>query len=146
MEHQAVAHGENEPPQFKFRVVRACKTSLERQVREAVRIGVRGNVLNKKGMYNTCKLTRMVVDKDWDKKVWEESWEITSREHHVEEQDLRESGKHKRQADNLKKNKKVKLEDGWVWGEHISDKESSSKQQGVKDIRQTKLKVYSGVE
>ena len=76
---------------------------------------------------------------------------MTSREHHVVEQDLRESGKHKRQAENIKKNKKVKLEDGWVWGEHFSDKEkqrrefleSSSKQQGVKDIRQSKLKVYS---
>ena len=50
--------------QFRFRVVKRCKTALERQVREAVRIERRGNVQNKKGMFNRCKLTRMVVDKE----------------------------------------------------------------------------------
>ena len=33
------------------------------------RIDMRGNVLNRKGMYNRCKLTRLVVDLDWEKKV-----------------------------------------------------------------------------
>ena len=37
---------------------------------------MRGNVLNRKGTYNRCKLTRLVVvDLDWEKKVWEESWQ-----------------------------------------------------------------------
>ena len=54
--------------------MKSCKTSLERQ-RQAVRISMRGSVLNKKGMYNRCKLTRLVVDRDWDNKVWEESWQ-----------------------------------------------------------------------
>ena len=56
-------------------MIKKCKTSLERQVREAVRIQLKGNVLNKKGTFNRCKLTRMVVDEEWEKKVWEEAWE-----------------------------------------------------------------------
>ena len=55
LEHQAVAHrGEQANPDFHFRVVKKCQSSLERQVREAIRIQMRGNVLNKKGMYNRC--------------------------------------------------------------------------------------------
>ena len=55
-------------------MVKKCKSALERQVREAIRIHLRGNVLNKKGHYNRCKLTRLVVDRDWDEKVWKEAW------------------------------------------------------------------------
>ena len=57
-----------------FKVIKKCKSSLERQVQEAVRIQMRGNVLNKQGLYNRCKLTRLVVDEEWDKKVWKDSW------------------------------------------------------------------------
>ena len=39
-----------------------------RQVREAVRIQMRWVVLNKKGTYNRCKLTKMVVDEEWERK------------------------------------------------------------------------------
>ena len=39
-------------------------TTLE--LREAGRIEMRGNILNKKGMYNRCKLTRMVIDSEWE--------------------------------------------------------------------------------
>ena len=75
LEHQAVAHkGEEATPEFNFRVVKKCRSSLERQVREAIRIQIRGNVLNKKGMYNRCKLTRLVVDNEWEEKVRRESW------------------------------------------------------------------------
>ena len=72
LEHQAAANREEQTPQFRFKVVKRCKTALQRQVREAVRIKIRGNVLNKNGMF---KLTRMVVDTEWDQKVWEEAWE-----------------------------------------------------------------------
>ena len=61
VEHQAAAHGGEMNPEFNFRVVKQCKSSLERQVREAVRIDMRGNVLNRKGMYNRCKLTKLVL-------------------------------------------------------------------------------------
>jgi hypothetical protein len=33
---------------FSFRVVKKCKSSLDRQVREAIRIQMRGNMLNKR--------------------------------------------------------------------------------------------------
>ena len=75
VEHQAAAHGGERNPEFNFRVVKQCKISLDRQVREAVRIDMRGKVLNRKGMYNRWKLTRLLLDLDWEKKVWEESWQ-----------------------------------------------------------------------
>ena len=75
VEHQAAAHGGESNPEFNFRVVKQCKSSIERLVREAVSIDMRGNVLNRKRMYNRCKLTRLVVDLDWEKKVWEEAWQ-----------------------------------------------------------------------
>ena len=62
-------------PTFSFRVVKKCRSSLERQVREAVKIDMRGNVLNRKGIYNKCKLTRLVVDLEWERNVWEDSWQ-----------------------------------------------------------------------
>ena len=34
---------------------------------------MRGDVLNSAGVYNRCKL---VVDTDWDKKVWQDSWQV----------------------------------------------------------------------
>ena len=66
VEHQAAAHGGERNPEFNFRVVKQCKSSIERLVREAVSIDMRGNVLNRKRMYNRCKLTRLIVDLDLD--------------------------------------------------------------------------------
>ena len=76
LEHQVASHNGEGPPRFNFKVVKSCKTSLERQVREAVRIHMRGDVLNKKGMYNRCKLTRLVVDQEWENKVWKDAWTV----------------------------------------------------------------------
>ena len=66
IEHKEGVHRGEDGPEFRFKVIKKCKTSLERQVREAV---------NKRGTYNRCKLTSMVVDEEWDKKVLEEAWE-----------------------------------------------------------------------
>ena len=30
--------------------------------------------MNKKGMYNRCKLTRMVVDSEWEEQMWKAAW------------------------------------------------------------------------
>ena len=74
--HWKTSHeGEQECPPFNFRVIKSFQSSLARQISEAVRIQLRGEVLNQKGMYNRSKLTRMVVDREWDKKVWEEAWD-----------------------------------------------------------------------
>ena len=95
VEHQAEAHRGKDTPQFRFRVVKKCKSSLERQVREAVRIQMRGNVLNKKGVYNRCKLTRLVIDSEWEEQTWRESWEPTEMED-VNKECIGESSKAKR--------------------------------------------------
>ena len=47
---------------------------MERQVAKAVRIQLRGQVLNSVGVYNRSKLTRLVINKEWDNKVYEENW------------------------------------------------------------------------
>jgi hypothetical protein len=73
--HQQESHGGEQPPAFKFREVKKCKSSLESQIRKAVRIQMRGNVLNKKGLYNRCKFTRLVVDEERELKVRQESWQ-----------------------------------------------------------------------
>ena len=52
---------------------------------------MRGNVLNSAGVYNRCKLTRLVVDTEWDKKVWNDSWQNANLGDKVEES-LAEAG------------------------------------------------------
>ena len=41
---------------------------------------MRRNTLNSTGVYNRCKLTRLVVESNWDKKVWDGSWWAKDRE------------------------------------------------------------------
>ena len=48
MENQLAANRVGGEPKFKFKVVKTCRTALERQVREAVRIYLRRAVLNKR--------------------------------------------------------------------------------------------------
>ena len=74
IEHQVMAHQGKGTPTFNFKGVKKCTNSLERQVREAIRIQMIGVVLNKKVTYNRCKLTRLVVDTEWEGKVWKDSW------------------------------------------------------------------------
>ena len=71
LKHWVVAHKGVPRPKFNQYVVKSC---LERQVGEFIRIQLRGNTFNSAGVYNICKLTRLEVDTDWDKKVWMESW------------------------------------------------------------------------
>ena len=53
LEHKMMCHREGPNPEFRFSVVKNCKSALERQVKESVRIQLRGSVLNKKGTYNS---------------------------------------------------------------------------------------------
>jgi hypothetical protein len=109
LEHQAAVHRDDLTPQFRFKVVKRCKTALERQVREAVRIEMR--------MFNSCKVTRMVVDTEWDQKVWEEAWEPRAEET-VAEDSLRETGKAKGGSKEGGAAKRAKREEqGVIWGE-----------------------------
>ena len=156
VEHQAEAHRGEDIPQFRFRVVKKCKSSLERQVREAVRIQMRGNVLNKKGVYYRCKLTRLVIDSEWDDQTWKESWEPTEMED-VNEECIGESSKAKRKDPGRGekcKRRKVETEAGVVWGEGISSAgeerstflSSESTPMTERAGRQSTIKLLSGVE
>ena len=80
MKHWANSHPGPEKPKFHHYIIASFKSSLRRQVAEAVRIQQRSQVLNSVGVYNRSKLTRLVIDKDWDKLVWEESWEKKNRQ------------------------------------------------------------------
>ena len=48
LQHQQEVHKDIKDPEFNFRVVKTFKTSLERQIGEAIRIQSRGNVLNRR--------------------------------------------------------------------------------------------------
>ena len=54
----------------------SCSPLWTSYLREAVRIQARVSVLNKRGEYNRCHLTRMVVDVAWEREKWEEAWEV----------------------------------------------------------------------
>ena len=74
IQHQQDAHN-SEQPEFHFRVVRSFKTSLERQIGEAIRIQSRGNVLNRRGEFSRCTLTSLVLDNKLEEETWKRSWE-----------------------------------------------------------------------
>ena len=64
--HQATVH-EGEDPEFIFKVVSHHRTALNRQVREAIRIGRRGGagrILNSKSEFNRCHIPRLVVEEE----------------------------------------------------------------------------------
>ena len=153
LEHLAASHRDVQLPSFRFRVVKKCKTALERQVREAVRIEMRGNILNKKGMYNRCKLTRMVIDSEWESEVWEDAWEDKPGGE-VSEDSLKATGKSKNREE-VSRNKAKRARAETVdsnWGVDSSDvdrsradflQEEPSRRAG---INQSKLQVYTGLE
>ena len=74
MKHWDDSHRGEDRPAFNFFKIRQFKDSLSRQVAESVRIELRGNTLNSKGVYNRSKLTRLCVDTEWDRQVWEDAW------------------------------------------------------------------------
>ena len=63
--HQALEHEEQEP-EFIFKLVSYHRSSLNRQVREAVRIRRWGEgvVLNSKSEFNRCKLGRLTLEEE----------------------------------------------------------------------------------
>ena len=117
---------------------------------------MRGNVLNKKGVYNRCKLTRLVIDSEWEEQTWRESWEPTEMED-VNEECIGESSKAKRKdpgRGEACKRRKVETEAGVVWGEGISSAgeernkflSSESTPTTERAGRQSTIKLLSGVE
>ena len=94
---------------------------------------MRGLVLNSAGVYNRCKLTHLVIERDWDKKVWNDSWKAKE-EARKEDEELSEAAiktlapKPRTEKRSSRQEqisiKRRRLEDGEktiVWGEEISD-------------------------
>ena len=62
IKHWRTVHSEEEGnPQFRFQVVKYCRSALERQVGEATRITLRGSCLNSKAGYNRSGVTRLTL-------------------------------------------------------------------------------------
>ena len=74
-------------------------------------------VLNKKGMYNRCKLTRLVVDSEWEERMWKESW--AKRVVTIDEECVGESNSSKRKETVRGSKKRIKLDqiEEVPWGE-----------------------------
>ena len=78
-EHAEESHKRESLPQFKFKLVRSFKSALDRQIAEAIRIEMRGAVLNRRGEYNRCSVTRLGVDRKWEEKRVKKSLEVLQR-------------------------------------------------------------------
>ena len=66
--HQTMEHG-GEPPKFILKPVRYYKSALSRQIAEAVRIrrrGGEGAILNGKGEFNRCHISRLRLGEPLD--------------------------------------------------------------------------------
>ena len=121
VQHSEEAHNGENNHTFKFRVVRSFRSALDRQIGEAIRIEMRGSVLNRRGEFNRCSLTRLGLDREWEDDRWKKSWERVENQADdssvclVESQDLKRPG-----DDNKMGSKRLKLEaDDKVWGEQV---------------------------
>ena len=126
-EHHSAAHGGEGEANFRFRLVKTFKSSLDRQIAEAIRIYKRGNILNRKGEYNRCSLTRLVIDNKWEEDRWDTAWgegEENKDEFLDLEEGLREKKKNKKGSQgNEAASKRLKVENshGEVWGEQVGE-------------------------
>ena len=79
--HWDEAHLGKDMPPFKFKIVQTFQDCLTRQVSEAVRINLRGDVLNSKSEFSRCSIARLVVDKpEWEVKEEERMKNIKEKE------------------------------------------------------------------
>ena len=111
VEHQGLAHKGGGDFQFRFRVIKSFKTSLDRQIAEAIRIHKRGGgVLNRKGEFNRCSITRLVLDSEAEKEKWNKAWENIVSEVGDEENSIAETRKCKANLQIPRPNKRRKIE------------------------------------
>ena len=99
--HAEESHKGDKLPQFNFKLVRSFKSALDRQIAEAIRIEMRGAVLNRRGEYNRCSLTRLGVDWKWKEEWFKKSLEVLQRTD-VESHDLMEPVDNKRPGEKVK--------------------------------------------
>ena len=145
-------------PEFKFKVVRSFKSALDRQVAEAIRIEMRGNILNRKGEFNRCSLTRLGVDQKWEDERYAKSLEkVECADDDDETSGLVESRKTRREGEDhqlSRRAKRMKREcDGVVWGEQVEEHHrlrvqflESGAVVAKKNNMQPKLNVLTGTD
>ena len=81
--------------------------------------------MNKRGMYNRCKLTRLLVDSEWEEMMWKEAWR--PRNVTINEECIGEEREKKRKEGGGGKREKPRLdlEEGVAWGEEGSKEEEA---------------------
>ena len=132
--------------------------SLDRQIAEAIRIHKRGGgILNRKGEFNRCSLTRLVLDNQWEKEKWDQAWEHIVVEGGEDESSIAESKKNKANNQIPRPNKRIKLETeegGVEWGDPLGLEEQAkidfltsdpSKGEGSQKAKQSKIKYLTGI-
>ena len=126
VQHIEESHKGEGKPDFKFKVVKTFKTALDRQIAEAVRIEMRGNILNRRGEYNRCSLTRLGVDKKWEEERWKKSWEENQsiEQDHVSLEESRKTGRGDIMQGGRAKRRKLLGGEEIAWGEAVTEAES----------------------
>ena len=139
VKHWITDHPElQEPPRFRFKLVRSFKDPMSRQLSEAVRIELRGsNILNSKSEFTRCRVPRLRVDL--------EGWKKENMKPFIQNEDIRiyedeislqesESKKRKFAAEEgkplRKKQKRIRLEKLEGWGEQNDNYEEEPLPEG----------------
>ena len=125
VKHWLTEHRElQEPPPFKYRLVRTFKDPMSRQLSEAVRIELRGEgILNSKAEFNRCKVPRLKIDLEgWKKEKLKESCNQLEDCHEMEAS-LEEKGDVKRKTREeepkvQRRAKRIRMERLEGWGEN----------------------------
>ena len=157
VEHRALAHSGSGKFNFRFKVVKAFKSSLDRQIAEAVRIQRRGSILNRKGEFNRCGLTRLGLDRKWEGEKWDKAWEEREEPEMLCIDSLEDSRKTRGEgqpSDRPAKRRRVpSIEGGEVWGESLGAESRLVQNfllpelrclEGHKKTTQTKLNCLTG--
>ena len=119
LKHWQNSHGGIGEPEFRFQVVKYCRTALERQVGEATRIALRGSTLNSKAGYNRSGVARLSLrpeemiptrrKEDVDEGVQQGLARMGERAIEKAEAENRLSKKRDRDSDQFRKERKRKL-------------------------------------
>ena len=136
LEHQDM----EEPPRFKFRLIKTFKDPMSRQLAEAVRIELRGNnILNSKAEYNRSRVPRLRVDMEGWKKATEKEptslQEVPGEEEYeatIVEVEKAKKRKPEEETDmkQKKKPKRIKMDKLEGWGENGEDNEDENLPEG----------------
>ena len=108
----------------------------------------RGNVLNRRGEFNRCTITRLVLAKKWEEETWKKAWESREDDSGDEEISLITSNKSSTKCRAPKENakrRKVEDEEGHVWGEPLGEEDVAREEflRGEKESKPIKPSLQS---